>query len=141
MDRRQEVEQFASSLASSFSIEGDPRVPVGTLSGGNIQKVILARELAAKTDLIIFSEPTWGLDVSSAEFVYSKILDIRQRGMAVLMISSNLDEVLALCDMLVVLYRGGVAAVLSNEEKLSKELVGEYMMGLREQAAPEGRTS
>ena len=139
--RRQEVEQFASSLASSFSIEGDPRVPVGTLSGGNIQKVILARELAAKTDLIIFSEPTWGLDVSSAEFVYSKILDIRQRGMAVLMISSNLDEVLALCDMLVVLYRGGVAAVLSNEEKLSKELVGEYMMGLREQAAPEGRTS
>ena len=130
--RRQAVEEFAENLSSSFSIEGDPGVPMGTLSGGNIQKVILARELAAQTDLIVFSEPTWGLDVASAEFVYARILEIRRRGIAVLLISSNLDEILALCDTLVVLFRGRVVAALSNERTLSKELVGEYMMGLRD---------
>jgi simple sugar transport system ATP-binding protein len=130
--QQQAVERFADSLTRSFSIEGDPRVPIGTLSGGNIQKVILARELASQTDFIIFSEPTWGLDVASAEFVYTKILEIRGRGIAVLLISSNLDEILALCDTLVVLYRGRVVATLGGEEKLSKELAGEYMMGLRD---------
>jgi ABC-type uncharacterized transport system ATPase subunit len=130
--RQQAVEEFTETLSSSFSIDGDPRVPIGTLSGGNIQKVILARELASQTDFIIFSEPTWGLDVASAEFVYAKILEIRRRGIAVLLISSNLDEILALSDTLVVLYRGRVVASLSNERKLSKELVGEYMMGLRD---------
>jgi len=130
--RRQAVEEFAETLSSSFSIDGDPRVPIGTLSGGNIQKVILARELASQSDFIIFSEPTWGLDIASAEFIYAKILEIRRRGIAVLLISSNLDEILALSDTLVVLYRGRVVASLSNERKLSKELVGEYMMGLRD---------
>jgi ABC-type uncharacterized transport system ATPase subunit len=130
--RRRAVEEFAETLSSSFSIDGDPRVPIGTLSGGNIQKVILARELASQSDFIIFSEPTWGLDIASAEFIYAKILEIRRRGIAVLLISSNLDEILALSDTLVVLYRGRVVASLSNERKLSKELVGEYMMGLRD---------
>jgi ABC-type uncharacterized transport system ATPase subunit len=130
--RRRAVEEFAETLSSSFSIDGDPRVPIGTLSGGNIQKVILARELASQSDFIIFSEPTWGLDIASAEFIYAKILEIRRRGIAVLLISSNLDEILALSDTLVVLYRGKVVASLSNERKLSKELVGEYMMGLRD---------
>jgi ABC-type uncharacterized transport system ATPase subunit len=137
--QQQAVEQFADSLTRSFSIDGDPRVPMGTLSGGNIQKVILARELASQTDFIIFSEPTWGLDVASAEFVYAKILEIRRRGIAVLLISSNLDEVLALCDTLVVLYRGRVVATLSNAQALSKELVGECMMGLRDDSG--GRPS
>jgi len=130
--RQRAVEDFADSLTSNFSIDGDPRVPIGTLSGGNIQKVILARELAAQADFIVFSEPTWGLDVASAEFIYAKILEIRKRGIAVLLISSNLDEIMALCDTLVVLYRGTVVAALSNTDELSKELVGEYMMGLRD---------
>jgi ABC-type uncharacterized transport system ATPase subunit len=106
-------------------------VPIGTLSGGNIQKVILSRELASKTDFIIFSEPTWGLDVASSEFIYSRILDIRKSGNAVLLISSNLDEILGLADTLVVMYRGRVVARLENGPAVTKELVGEYMLGLR----------
>ena len=70
--------------------------------------------------------------MASAEFIYAKILEIRKRGIAVLLISSNLDEIMALCDTLVVLYRGTVVAALSNTDELSKELVGEYMMGLRD---------
>jgi ABC-type uncharacterized transport system ATPase subunit len=130
--RRRQVEGFASSLAERFSIEGDPRVPIGTLSGGNIQKVILARELASRTDFILFSEPTWGLDVASSEFIYERIMEIRRQGLAILLLSSNLDEILSLADTLVVMYRGRVVASLTNDERLTKELVGEYMLGLRE---------
>jgi ABC-type uncharacterized transport system ATPase subunit len=130
--RRRALEEFAGELTEHFSIEGDPRVPIGTLSGGNIQKVILARELASRSDFILFSEPTWGLDVASSEFIYEKILELRRQGIAILLLSSNLDEILSLADTLVVMYRGRAVANLANSEALTKELVGEYMLGLRE---------
>jgi simple sugar transport system ATP-binding protein len=130
--RRRQAEGFASRLAERFSIEGDPRVPIGTLSGGNIQKVILARELASRTDFILFSEPTWGLDVASSEFIYERIMELRGQGLAILLLSSNLDEILSLADTLVVMYRGRVVARLANNGAVSKELVGEYMLGLKE---------
>jgi len=130
--RRRQVEGFATRLAERFSIEGDPRVPIGTLSGGNIQKVILARELASRTDFILFSEPTWGLDVASSEFIYERIMEIRRQGLAILLLSSNLDEILSLADTVAVMYRGRVVARLANGEGVSKELVGEYMLGLKE---------
>ncbi len=130
--RRRQAEGFASELTRHFSIEGDPRVPIGTLSGGNIQKVILARELASRTDFILFSEPTWGLDVASSEFIYERIMEIRRQGLAILLISSNLDEILSLADTVAVMYRGRVVACLDNGGALNKELVGEYMLGLKE---------
>ncbi len=126
------VRQFVADLTLRYSIAADPRVPIGTLSGGNIQKVILARELAARADFIIFSEPTWGLDVASSEFIYGKILEIRTRGVGVLLISSNLDEILALADTVAVMYRGRVVGVLRNTKELTKERIGEYMLGLRD---------
>jgi ABC-type uncharacterized transport system ATPase subunit len=130
--RRREVEGFASDLVAHFSIEGDPRVPIGTLSGGNIQKVILARELASRSDFILFSEPTWGLDVASSEFIYERIVEIRRQGLAILLLSSNLDELMSLADTLVVMYRGRVVTRRANSPEVTKELVGEYMLGLRE---------
>jgi simple sugar transport system ATP-binding protein len=130
--RRRQAEGFATQLAEHFSIEGDPRVPIGTLSGGNIQKVILARELASRTDFILFSEPTWGLDVASSEFIYERIMEIRRQGLAILLLSSNLDEILSLADTVVVMYRGRVVARLANSQEVGKELVGEYMLGLKE---------
>ncbi len=126
------VQDFTEELIEQFSIDGQDSAPIGTLSGGNIQKVILARELASKSDFIIFSEPTWGLDVASSQFVYEKILEMREQGTAVLLISSNLDEILALADTIVVMYRGRVVCQLSNSETLDKELIGEYMLGLRD---------
>jgi simple sugar transport system ATP-binding protein len=130
--RQSKIQNFARKLTKNFSIDGDPRVSIGTLSGGNIQKVILARELASRSDFIVFSEPTWGLDVASSEFVYNKILEIRKEGVAILLISSNLDEILGLADTLVVMYRGRIVCLFSDKVKLSKELIGEYMMGLRD---------
>lgn len=130
--KRREVQAFADTLIEQFDIDGTSAIPIGMLSGGNIQKVILARELAGKTDFIIFSEPTWGLDVASSQFVYEKILEMKDAGSGVLLISSNLDEILSLADMIVVMYRGKIVAKLPNSDKPDKELIGEYMLGLRD---------
>ena len=91
-------------------------------------------EMAARTDFMIFSEPTWGLDVASSEFIHEKILEIRSRGVGVLLISSNLDEILALADTVAVMYRGRIVGVLPNAPGLTRERVGEYMLGLRDDA-------
>ncbi len=130
--RGKDVQDFTDSLIEQFSIDGTSSAPIGTLSGGNIQKVILARELATRTDFIVFSEPTWGLDVASSQFVYEKILELRERGCGVLMISSNLDEILGIADTIVVMYRGRVVCRRANDSDMSKELIGEYMLGIRD---------
>jgi general nucleoside transport system ATP-binding protein len=127
-----EIEQFAEKLSTSFSIDGGPRDAVGTLSGGTIQKVILARELASGSNLLVVSEPTWGLDVASSQFVYEKILAMRSEGAGVLFISSNLDEILGIADTIAVMYRGRIVTVFPNAPHMSKEQVGEYMLGLRD---------
>ena len=129
--RRKEVDEFVDKLLSQFSIDGTGGIEIGMLSGGNIQKVILARELSEKTHFILFSEPTWGLDVASSQFVYEKILELRKEGSGVLLISSNLDEVMGLSDTILVMYRGRIVGILRDEEKKDKNLIGEYMLGLR----------
>jgi simple sugar transport system ATP-binding protein len=133
-----EIQQFAERLMKSFSIDGGPWVPIGTLSGGNIQKVILSRELDTVSNLVIVSEPTWGLDVASSQFVYEKILEMRNAGAGILFISSNLDELHGMADTVAVMYRGRVVAFLPNIAGLSKERIGEYMLGLRDDFAPLG---
>ncbi|MEW5817938.1 MAG: ATP-binding cassette domain-containing protein, partial [Spirochaetota bacterium] len=135
--RKTKILKFVEELTRLFSIDGRPQTPVGTLSGGNIQKVILARELAASTDFIIFSEPTWGLDVASSQFVYEKILEMRKSGAAILLVSSNLDEILGLADTIVVMYRGRIVALFQNTKDLTKEYIGEYMLGLRDDFKPD----
>jgi simple sugar transport system ATP-binding protein len=145
--KRARIQEYASGLTKSFGIDGGPRVPIGTLSGGNIQKVILARELTSTANVVVVSEPTWGLDVASSQFVYEKILSMRAAGAGVLFISSALDEILGIADSIVVMYRGRIVAQLPNNQnaqndpnvsKKFKEFIGEYMLGLRDDFAPVG---
>ena len=84
------------------------QAPVGTLSGGNQQKVILARELAQEHKVLIASQPTRGLDVGSIEFVHRRIVDQRDKGVAVLIVSAELDEIYALADRIAVMYEGQI---------------------------------
>ncbi len=128
---REEIEIHTNKLLKEYQIDGAVQSPIGTLSGGNIQKVILARELALVQDLILFSEPTWGLDVASSEFIYEKMLEMRARGVAVILISSNLDEILALADVVMVMYRGKIVTKKKNTG-LDREGLGEYMLGLKD---------
>ena len=133
---RGKIEQFAEDLTRSFGIDGGPSAVIGTLSGGNIQKVILARELTSTSNLVIVSEPTWGLDVASSQFVYEKLLKMRSAGAGILFISSNLDELLGIADSIAVMYRGRIVAMLPNLPDLTRERIGEYMLGLHDDFAP-----
>ncbi len=81
---------------------------VGTLSGGNQQKVILAREVGRKVRLLLASQPTRGLDVGSIEFVHRRIVEERDSGSAVIIVSSELDEIYALADRIAVMYEGQI---------------------------------
>ncbi len=114
-----------------FSIKGRPEQSAGELSGGNIQKVILARELEKPLPpLLVFSEPTWGLDINATEFVYEKIMEARDSGSGILLLSSNLDEILELSDRISVMHRGRIVCNLANDGSLTRERLGEYMLGL-----------
>ncbi|MDR0910616.1 MAG: ABC transporter ATP-binding protein [Spirochaetaceae bacterium] len=125
------IDAWVNNLFTRFSIAGNPSQMMGSLSGGNMQKVILAREIDNYKDYIVFSEPTWGLDVASSLYVYHQMRDLKEKGAAVILISSNLDEILANADRIMVMYRGTIVAELENNETVNKEMIGEYMLGLR----------
>lgn len=119
-----------------FSIKGTAGQLLNELSGGNIQKVILARELSSPLPpLLVFSEPTWGLDIASTEFVYEKIMEARDKGSGILLLSSNLDEIFELSDRISVMYRGKIVCNLQNDGSLTRERLGEYMLGLADDSA------
>jgi simple sugar transport system ATP-binding protein len=102
--------------------------PISSLSGGNKQKVVLARELSRPVDLIVASQPTRGLDVGSIEFVHDRILKERDAGKAVLLFSTELDEVLALSDRIAVMYRGEIIKIVPST--VSAQELGLLMAGV-----------
>jgi simple sugar transport system ATP-binding protein len=130
--------RFTGELIERYAIDGKAGDTIRSLSGGNIQKLILAREIDRYRDYIVFSEPAWGLDVSASRYVYGQIEALRGRGAAVILISSNLDEVLFNADRVLVFCRGAVAAEIPNppagrEEEAGsrlKEEIGSFMLGL-----------
>ena len=126
------MENYSAALIRDYFISAKPVVPIGTLSGGNIQKVILARELSKVRDFVLFSEPTWGLDIGSSQFIYEKIFEMQRKGIAIILLSTNLDEILELADIIVVMYKGRIVAQKSRSPEITKELIGEYMLGLRD---------
>ena len=129
----------ANAIADTLIGEYDIRTPnketgVGTLSGGNQQKVIVARELSRDLRLTIAAQPTRGVDVGSIEYIHSRIVKERDAGTAVLIVSTELDEVMALSDRLLVMYRGKVVAELDPKKATSMD-VGLYMAGSRPDSA------
>ena len=127
--------EAADAIAETLITEYDIRTPsketgVGTLSGGNQQKVIVARELSRDLRLTIAAQPTRGVDVGSIEYIHSRIVKERDAGTAVLIVSTELEEVMALSDRLLVMYRGKVVAEL-DPKKVTPMEVGLYMAGSR----------
>lgn len=128
----------AEKLIEKFSIRvGGPGYAVGTLSGGNMQKVVVARELSEQPSLLLVNQPTRGVDLGATQFIWRTITDARDAGAAVLLSSADLSELLALSDRLVVLYRGRIVAAFLNTPDLTPEALGTYMLGLSTQTADE----
>ena len=112
---------------------------VGMLSGGNIQKVVVAREFSASPKLIIADQPTRGIDVGATEFIRKKLVELSREGAAVLLVSADLNEVMELSDSLIVFYNGKIAAYFEDTSVLNDEIMGEYMLGLKKQTEEEIR--
>ncbi len=126
---------FADAKIKQFDIRGArPETPVGWLSGGNMQKVVIAREMERDPVLLVICQPTSGLDIGAAEFVHARILAAADRGRAILLISSELSEILALSDRIGVMYSGRLVSILDREEA-DEETVGYLMNGGERQAA------
>ena len=123
------VLSYAKRLIKAFDIRaGSPVQPVASLSGGNQQKVVAARELGRNPKVLIASQPTRGLDVGSIEFIHRQIVEQRDAGLAVLLVSSELDEVLSLSDRVAVMYRGRIVGVLEGRA-VEREHIGLMMAG------------
>jgi len=129
------VEDAAENRVKDFDIR-TPSIdaPVAHLSGGNQQKVIVARELSRPITLLVASQPTRGLDVGSTSYIHQRIVRARDAGTAVLLVSPELDEVLSLSDRIAVMYRGRMVAILAAAEA-SREEVGLLMAGAAPAAA------
>lgn len=107
------------------------------LSGGNIQKVVVARELSGSPRLLIADQPTRGVDVGATAFIRKRIVDFAREGGAVLLVSADLNEVMELSDSLLVMHDGEIAGYFEDSSMLSDTLMGEYMLGIRKQGAEE----
>ncbi|MFZ5819119.1 MAG: ABC transporter ATP-binding protein [Chloroflexota bacterium] len=127
--QQEAVDANARKLIEDFDVRTpSPFVPASKLSGGNQQKVIVARELSRDVKLLIASQPTRGLDVGSIEYIHKEIVLMRDRGIGVLLISAELDEIMALSDRIAVMYRGQIVATVDSKTA-TREQLGLWMAG------------
>ena len=126
----QNIFEYGSSKIQEFDIRApSEKTPVGLLSGGNMQKVILAREISRSLKLLLASQPTRGLDIHATSFIREKICQARDQGLAVLWISEDLDELLMVADRIAVIFDGRIVGILTQEEA-SISLIGQMMTGM-----------
>ena len=128
------VEKMGANFIKKFNIKtpsGD--LPVSSLSGGNMQKVIVAREFSSDPYVLIASQPTRGIDVGATEFIREQMVDIRTKGTAILLVSADLSEVMSLSDRIITLFEGQITGVFPDAAKASEEELGLYMLGIKHQ--------
>jgi len=123
------VLDHARQLIAKYDIRPtDPALPAGALSGGNQQKIVVAREMARDFRVLLAAQPTRGVDVGAIEFIHARLREARDQGKAVLLVSADLAEVLALADRVAVMYGGKFVAVFPRADA-TPEVLGPYMTG------------
>ena len=128
--RTGEVTQLAQRIIRRFNVKaGGPGAVAKSLSGGNLQKFIVGREIDANPKLLIVSQPTWGVDVGAAAQIRGELLALRDQGCALLVVSEELDELFEICDRLVVIAQGRVSPSVPTSEA-TITMIGEWMSGL-----------
>lgn len=135
--RRSYLEEFAKERFAEYDVRA-PGIdaPVGSLSGGNQQKVVLAREMSRDLSLLVAAQPTRGVDVGSIEFIHKRIVATRDAGVPVVVVSTELDEVAALADRIMVMYRGRIVGIVPGDTP--RDVLGLMMAG---EPAPQGGTA
>ena len=132
------IREHGKTLIKEFGILAkDENSTVGSLSGGNMQKVIVAREFSSDPRLLIAAQPTRGVDIGAIEFIHQQLVNKRTEGLAILLVSADLQEVMKLSDRIMVMYNGEIVAFLENSPDLTEEKLGMYMLGAVKQTAEE----
>jgi simple sugar transport system ATP-binding protein len=135
---RKVVAELGERLIEEFSIRTpNGQLPVASLSGGNMQKVIVAREFSSEPALLIAAQPTRGIDVGATEFVRQQLVRKRTDGTAVLLVSADLSEVMSLSDRIIVMYEGQISGVFPKAELVGEEELGLFMLGIKRQEPQE----
>jgi ABC-type uncharacterized transport system ATPase subunit len=133
-----QIRANAERLIERYSVRvGGPGTSVATLSGGNMQKIVVARELSEQPRVLLVSQPTRGVDLTATQFIWRSLTEARDAGAAILLSSADLSELLALSDRLVVFYRGRIVAAFRNSDALTTEMLGACMLGLSSQSPDE----
>jgi len=123
------IAEYADNLIENFDIRTPSRdTPLKTLSGGNIQKMVLARELSREPRVLVAAQPTRGVDISATEYIHQRLVAQRTKGTATLLISEDLDEILNLSDRIAVMYEGQVVGIVDQHEA-TVERLGLMMAG------------
>lgn len=121
---------LAGNIIQRFRVKAaGPRAAAASLSGGNLQKFIIGREVARRPKVLLVAQPTWGVDVGAAAQIRAELLALRDAGCAVLVISEELDELFEISDRLVVLARGRVSPAIETS-RADLDLIGRWMSGL-----------
>lgn len=132
------IERYAEEIYEKFDMRGaGVETTVGSMSGGNMQKVVIAREFSFDTPVLVIAQPTRGVDVGAIEFIHSRIIEKRNAGCAILLCSADLDEVFRLSDRIITMYEGEITGEFSAGA-ISKEEIGYCMTGSRREAATHG---
>ncbi len=125
------IRRHTTNLIQKFNVKTPGHeTPIKNLSGGNIQKLILARELSRRPVVLIAAQPTRGVDIGAAEYIHNILMQQRTDGVAILLISEDLDEILALSDRIAVMYEGAIVGIV-NREDADMETLGLMMAGVQ----------
>jgi len=134
----EEVEKLGDVCIERYDIRTPSgEVPVLSLSGGNMQKVIVAREFSSNPELLIAAQPTRGIDVGATEFIREQLVQKRTDGTAILLVSADLTEVMSLSDRIISIYEGEITGVFPDPNSVSEEELGLYMLGIEQQSKEE----
>jgi simple sugar transport system ATP-binding protein len=129
----QKSKSFTKQIAEEYRVEGmaRPEQKISNLSGGNMQKLIIGREMIRNPPMVVLAQPTSGVDFSAQKNIHDKILEMREKGSSFLLISEDLDELMALSDRILVLYRGNIVAEFNSKESFDEKQLGYYMTGVK----------
>jgi general nucleoside transport system ATP-binding protein len=134
------IKEYSNNLIKRFNIlTQSSRTTVGALSGGNIQKVVVARELSSDPELIIAAQPTRGVDIGSEELIHDLLIKARDEGKAIFLISADLDEILKLSTRIIVIYDGNITKQFIDCSNITGMDLGPYMLGVKKEEGANGK--
>ena len=135
---QKQVRDYTDMLINDFKVKTkDGKQKLKALSGGNIQKAIVAREFQTESDVLLINQPTRGVDVGAIELIHQKVLEKREQGKAILLVSADLSELIGLSDRILVFYKGKIVGHVKDVSKITEQDLGLYMLGLKQDSAEE----